>query len=373
MVQVKQECLFKYSSEGELYKTLKFLPKIDLHRHLTGTITARTAIEVASSHDLPLPTWVEADLEAIITKKPVAKQLPDYFEPWRFLNKLFSRLPAVKQIVRSAVRDAAEDNVVYLELRMAPQGFLGDTPCHYRFEDFIEEISTTVRECERDYNVITRCILGVPRHTFKKVPLPARIKMFWAMIDVISRATDCFVGVDLNGVEDVGSPADFSSFFEMAADRGLGITIHAGEVCGASGISEAVTQLGARRIGHGVAAALDCSVMRLLSDRNCLLEICPTSNVLLGIFDAYREIPLPLFEEMNVPFAICTDNPGRCRSSLTEELLRLSLSFGFDPPRYEFLMARANEYSFASDEVRREVSIRLNGIHLESEPQTLIA
>jgi adenosine deaminase len=107
-------------SDASLLHKIALLPKVDLHRHLTGSISAQTAVKIAAKYDIELPTYIAADLDKILFSQERVADHRQYFVPWPILNKLFISLEAVRELLLEVVRDAALDNVIYTELRIGP-------------------------------------------------------------------------------------------------------------------------------------------------------------------------------------------------------------------------------------------------------------
>ena len=346
-------------SDASLMHRIMLLPKVDLHRHLTGSIGSVTAIRIAAKYNIALPTYLAADLERILFSQESVDDHKQYFVPWQILNKLFVSLDAVRDVLLDVVRDAASDNVIYTELRLGPRAFLGDSS-EYSFEEFVGTVATTLREADALYGTTTKCVLGIPRHVFAKFPQHSRNRMFGKMLHLISEHRECFVGVDLNGDELAADASDFVTFFKIARDLDFPATVHAGELGPAESVAFAINELGASRIGHGIAAAKSNSVLALLAERQCALEICPTSNKFLGVVGAIRELPLKRLRELQIPFAICTDNPARCRTSLSEELYNVAKSFSYSIEDLKKLVEASARVAFVDDETRRNLMARLH-------------
>lgn len=338
-------------------RKLMLEPKIDLHRHLTGSIGAEAAISIAVKHDVQLPTFVASELHDTLFAHGTLNNLEEYFKPWSILNKLFASREAVHDIVLEAVRAASLDNVKYVEFRTSPRGFLGEKTA-FSFEEFVETIALAAIEAEEKFGTIARFILGIPRHVFSKIPIPTRNKMFATMLSVISQhRVQCFVGVDISGDEEAqgADASEFSAFFLMARSHGFPITVHAGERGSVANVEYAVRELGASRVGHGIAAANDSRVLELLERQNCLLEICPTSNKIIGAVGRISELPLNTFYKNTVPFSICTDNPARCRTSLSDEFYKVAKSFEQSVADVRRLTSLAIVHSFADEVTKKKL------------------
>lgn len=353
-----QQTLFE--SSMDLVHELAAAPKLDLHRHLTGSITAELAVRVAAIHKINLPSYIAIELHEELFGQKKVQSLEEYFVPWTILNRLFISPESIRAVILDVVRRAADDNVIYLELRTSPRGFLGSDGMS--FEAFLECVVSSSIEAESLYGTTTRWIIGIPRHIFGRIPADTANRMYGQMVRKIRTASlRYFVGVDLNGVETAARPEQFEAFFKIARENGLKVTAHAGEVGPADYVRTAVEALGASRIGHGIAAAQDHDLLELLARRSCALEICPTSNKLLGIVDQLSDLPFEKLLSYRVPFVICTDNPARCQTSLTEELLKVSQSCGWTSAQVRQYIYSALNFSFADHETREYLRSRLDG------------
>jgi adenosine deaminase len=350
-----------FQSDAALMASIISLPKVELHRHLTGSITAETAVRVAAKHNIEMPSFLARELEKVLFPTDTVETHEEYFTPWEILNKLFASLDAVRDILTYVIRDSARDNIVYQELRLGPRGFLGDSA--YSFDEFIQCVAEACRKADERFRVTTRCVLGVPRHVFVRMRADTRERMLSKMLYSIREFPDCFVGVDLNGDELAASGVEFEPFFNLANKFGLGITVHAGEVAtDATEIAYAVNCLFASRIGHGVAAASSVDTLELLHSRQTMLEFCPTSNEMLGVIRNTEGLPIRTLEDHGIPFAICTDNPARCRTVLSEELFKVAKAFSFDTAQLTRLQLSALNAAFAAegvkDDVRRKIGVK---------------
>jgi adenosine deaminase len=350
-----QKSLIDLETPAQIMQRIRSLPKIDLHRHLTGSIDASLAIDIATKYDIFLPTYIYSELNSILTKRPAALSHEDYFHRWEILNKLFVSAESTFDILMNVIKKASEDNIVYMELRMGPRGFLGRN--QFTFEDFLKTVARAVHEGQEKYGTITRCILGISRHeTFSNIVNDVREKMFYKIISLILEYYPyCFVGVDLNGIESESENELYINFFKIAKKKGLKITAHAGELGSSSNIAKSIEILNADRIGHGLAAAKKPEIMELLSKLDIALEICPKSNEFLGVISNYKELPLTIFKENNVSYVISTDNPAICQTTISEELYRIYYSHKMSLQEIEAITKKAIKYSFATEEVKAKI------------------
>ncbi len=296
-----------------LREKIRQLPKVDLHRHLEGSLRFSTIVEIASRERIPLPT---TDPEALRRYVQVnERDLPDYhafLEKFRILRRIYSSREAIQRIAYEVVVDAAEENVRYLELRFNPlalaqaQGF----PLRKVSEWVIEAGTKAARERKIRLNFLVTVTRDTDLETAREL-----VKL---ALELRGKGV---VGLDLAGDEVNYRAYPFAPLFRDARRRGLGLTIHAGEVTGPGSIYEAVEILGAHRIGHGVKAIEDVNVLDLLRFRKVVLEICLTSNLQTGAVKKIEEHPFPALLRLGVLTTLNTDDPGISGTTLTDEYL----------------------------------------------------
>lgn len=342
-------------NSSELMRSIKALPKIDLHRHLTGSISAKVAINTAIKYDLRLPSYIQTELDEVLFGRSRFNTLGEYFKPWEILNGLFESKEIVHDIVLDVIREQKDDGVIYSEIRVGPRGFLGKDDLD--FEQYLGSILKAVKLAEEQFDVYARIVIGLPRHVFVKVPKHIRVKMFIKMFEIIREVNNGYiVGVDLNGDESICGPDEFWRYFEFAKKEGLKITVHAGEVGPAKYVEYALNEIGASRIGHGYTFIKN---IREETAINAAFEICPTSNLMLSIMNNISELPIINMRKYNIPFAICTDNPARCKTSMTEEYFKIAKTFNLSVENIRHINKMALKYSFADEVTKGKIESKI--------------
>jgi len=307
------------------------LPKVDLHRHLEGALRLETMMDIAREHSITLP--VEPHLRSL-----VQMQSEEPFTFGNFLSKfqtlrLFYRSPEViTRVTREAIQDAAADNIVYLELRFTPVALS-------RAEDFplaevMDWVCDSAREAEQETGTVTRLIASVNRHEN-----PSLAEKVAAL--AVERIPRGIVGLDLAGNEAEFSARPFASIFRQARQSGLKLTVHAGEWAGADNVREAIEDLEADRIGHGVRVLEDPETTALARERATPFEVCITSNYQTGVVRSLNEHPLPLMLEAGLNATIHTDDPSISQITLSDEFIiaHHGLSLSIDQIRERILAA----------------------------------
>jgi adenosine deaminase len=285
------------------------LPKVELHRHLEGSLRLRTLLEVARAHGMDLfGTARLRPLVQIRENEPLTSE--NFLSKFQTLRKFYRSSEVIGRITREAIADAAADNVRYMELRFTPVALS-------RVEDFsLEEVIDWViegtREASQENGIVTRLILSVNRH--ESPELASQV-----IRHAIERQEPLIVGVDLAGDEAHFPALPFAEHFQEARDAGLHVTAHAGEWGDAGNVAAAITQLGAERIGHGVRVLEDPSVVALARERRTAFEVCVTSNYQSGVVSALKEHPLPKMLSADLNVTINTDDPSISQITLGGE------------------------------------------------------
>ncbi len=286
------------------------LPKVELHRHLEGTLRLETMLDVARQHGLTVPA------DVVHLSSLVQVQDEENFSFQNFLAKfntlrLFYRSPEViHRITHEAVEDAARDNVKYMELRFTPVAL--SRAERFPLHDVIDWVITSAQEAAQEFGVIVRLIVSVNRHESHQLAE----QVAWLAAEHIE---DGIVGMDLAGNEAEFKSEPFYGVFKEARQAGLHLTIHAGEWGPAANVREAVEELGAERIGHGVRVLEDEYVTRLAREHGTAFEVCVTSNYQSGVVPALQSHPLAAMLKQGLNVTVNTDDPSISRITLSHE------------------------------------------------------
>ncbi len=285
------------------------VPKVDLHRHLEGSLRLETLLELSRSYGITLP--VRPSLQAM-----VQMQTEDAFNYSTFLSKfqtlrLFFLSPQVIQrIVHEAVIDAALDGVMYLELRFTPVAL--SRARSFKLEEVMDWACDSAAQASGDMGITTRLIVSVNRH--EPVELAEEVVQM-----AEKKMHKGIVGLDLAGNEADFSGEPFLPVFRRARAAGLSLCVHAGEWGGPENVRQAIEVFGADRIGHGVTVMRDPAVVELARERNIPFEVCVTSNHQSGVVSRLEDHPLPDMLEAGLNVTIATDDPSISQITLSDE------------------------------------------------------
>ncbi|WP_435953485.1 adenosine deaminase [Dryocola sp. BD626] len=276
------------------------LPLTDLHRHLDGNIRAQTILDLGRQHNLVLPA---SSIESLIPHVQVVDTAPDLVSFLQKLDwgvKVLATLDACRRVAWENIEDAARNGLHYVELRFSP-GYMAMSH-NLPVAGVVEAVIAGVREGCRDFGVEAR-LIGIMSRTFGEAACQAELDALLAHRDEIT-------ALDLAG-DELGFPGSlFLNHFNRARDAGWRITVHAGEAAGPESIWQAIRELGAERIGHGVKAIEDLALMDFLAEQGIGIESCLTSNIQTSTVATLDKHPLVKFLEHGVLATINTDDPA---------------------------------------------------------------
>lgn len=285
------------------------MPKVDLHRHLEGSLRLRTLLEVGRAYGLDVPNTKRLQ-EMVQIGEDESYTFENFLSKFQVL-RLFYRSPEIiARLTREAIADAAADNVRYLELRFTPAA-LGRVE-GFPLDQVINWVATGAQEAAHEFNITARLIISVNRHE--------GLELATSVVQLATRyQTQGVVGLDLAGNEAHFSGLPFKNLFREARQAGLHITVHAGEWGGPQNVIDAITELGAERIGHGVRVLEDPSATALARETQTPFEVCVTSNYQSGVVPALSVHPLSRMLALGLNATINTDDPSISQIRLSHE------------------------------------------------------
>ena len=289
-------------------RPLHLLPKAHLHLHLTGAMRHTTLVELARVHRVALPPA----LADAWPPRLAARDERGWFRFQRLYDIARSVLRTeddVRRLLRETAEDEAADGSGWLEIQVDPSGYAA------RFGGLTTTVELVLDAAARATAATGVGIGVIVAANRTKHPLEARTLARLAA----QYAGRGVIGFGLSNDEWRGVTAEFAPAFRIAARAGLMPDPHGGELRGPDSVRACLDQLHARRIGHGIASARDPELLRRLAGDGITLEVCPSSNVALGVFSRAAEVPLPRLLEAGVPVALGADDPLLFGSRLTAQ------------------------------------------------------
>ena len=289
-------------------RPLDVLPKAHLHLHFTGAMRHGTLVDLAAQHRVGLP-------EALTTSWPPHLSAADERGWFRFqrlydIARSVLRTPEdVHRLLLETAQDERAEGSGWLEIQIDPSGFAqrfgGLTPT-------VELVLAAAHAAATATGVGIGLIIAANR---TRHPLDARTLARLAA----QYAGRGVIGFGLSNDERRGAASEFASAFRIAARSGLLLTPHGGELCGPASVRACLDDLHADRIGHGVTAAGDPELTKRLAASKITLEVCPASNVALGVAPVPADVPVPELLGDGIPIALGADDPLLFGSRLTAQ------------------------------------------------------
>ncbi|MEO6731229.1 MAG: adenosine deaminase [Ferruginibacter sp.] len=322
--------------------TLQQLPKVELHLHL----------------DCGLSYEVVSAIDPSVTKEAYQN---DYIAPAKCPNladlltravKGFALMQTKEQlqlVVHDLFKQLAANNTLYAEIRFAPLQHLQKGLTAYEVVAATEEATAAVI---KQSGIEARLILCTLRHYTEQQSLET--------VKLVEQFKDTFVaGFDI-AADEAGFPIDAHiSAFKYAREKGIFCTAHAGEAMGAESVWETLQHFGPSCIGHGVRSIEDPKLVEYLRTHKIHLEICPSCNVQIGLYDTYRDHPVDRLYKAGVSLSVSTDAPTIVDITLTREYEKLQKEFDWTIGDFYKCNEYALEAAFIPAELKKHLLQKL--------------
>ena len=285
------------------------LPLIDLHRHLDGSVRLETIIDLASRHGIALPA---RDVDGLRPHVQVNGSEPDvmaFIARFKWLREIMVDAEACRRIAYECVEDARLEGIDYLELRFSPW-FMAE---RHRLDPVavVEAVLDGLDAGRRELGVGVGAI-GILSRTYGPAVAHRELAALLTQRDRI-------VALDLAGDEARMPAGLFAEHFKRARDAGWRVTVHAGEAAGAQSVWDAIRELGATRIGHGVRAGEDPRLLDHIREKGIGIESNLTSNVQTSAVPGYGSHPLKRWLNLGIVANLNTDDPAISGIDLAHE------------------------------------------------------
>ena len=319
------------------------IPKAELHVHLEGTATPDLVRRIARRNRLDIPQGVFATPDRFAWR-----DFLDFLDTYNLVCSVIRTGEDYRDIAYEYLASCARDGAIYVELTASID--------HARLSGMSDEehfagIAAGIDDARRDHGIEAR-ILSV---AVRNYGVQRAIEIAEATAE---RPHPYVVGFSLAGDEAGYPPEPFLDAYRVAAEAGLGCTVHAGEWAGPDSVRGAL-ELPVTRISHGVRAIEDPGLVRELATRRITLEVCPTSNVVLGLFPSFDDHPFPALREAGIPLTLGSDDPPYFGASVASEYAIAREHFGLDDDELLGVTRTAIDASFAEAALRDRLLTRL--------------
>ena len=323
---------------------LRSLPKAELHVHLDGSLRPSTLLELASERGVPVPAADAAELKRRVLAAE-AGSLERYLAGFELTVSVMQDVPALERIAYELAEDAAAEGVRYLEVRYSP---VLNTRQGLPLEEAIEAPLAGLARAQSRLDVRAHVIVCALRD------LEPSVSRRLATLAARYRGRG-IVGFDLAGPE-LGHPArDHKDAFAVAAEAGLGLTVHAGEADGPESIRQALDDCRARRLGHGTRLFEDPELLARVRSEGIALEVCIASNVHTGAVPSVDRHPVRRYLDGGLEVTLNTDNRLISGITLTDELWTAHRHLGFTWDELRSVTRAAFAHAFLPEAERAQM------------------
>jgi adenosine deaminase len=314
-------------------------PKAELHIHLQGATRPETLLKLAKRNGIGLP----ADDVAGLRRWYTFRDFDHFNNIYDIICECFCSPDDIQLAAQEFIEGQAAQNIRYTEVTYTPNRRMP-------FDEQMDALNAARLWGKRERNTRISYVIDIPREVDAETGL---MIAEWAL----AGRNRGVVAFGLGGPEVDNPPEKFQAAFDLTNAAGLPAVPHAGETIGSESIWPAIEKLKAVRLGHGVRCLEDPVLVDLLRERQIPLEVCPTSNVLLGVCDSLERHPLPRLLDAGLYVTLNTDDPPMFNTTLTEEYRRCAETFGFSIHQISVLILNAFCAAFLP-ETERDVLIK---------------
>lgn len=315
------------------------MKRIDLHNHLDGSLPAKTILELAEMSEVNLPANTVEEITPYLTVSPDCTSLNEYLEKFDIPVSVLQTEECLEKAVYDLMEDLANRDVCYAEIRFAPGQHLQRGLTQYQVVDAaVKGLKRAESDLPIRAQLILCCMRGA-KHEINKETIDIT-KNF------LSNGVCC---ADLAGAEAIFPTSDYKNLFAYASEQNVPYIIHAGEADGPRSMWDAIS-MGAKRIGHGIAAVQDSKLMEYLRDTKIPLEVCVTSNVQTKGVASFAEHPILKMHDYGIHVTVNTDNMTVSGTNINHEFSVIASVLGMTAEQEQKLTTNAIEAAFLSDE-----------------------
>lgn len=320
------------------------LPKLELHLHLEGAAPPDFIRRLAERKRI--------NLTGIFDEQGnyAYRDFVDFLRVYEAACTVLTTPQDFHDLTLAVLEHSAAQGVIYSEAFLSPDFCGGGDLIAWR--DYLAAIEAAAATAEAQRGIVLRGCITCIRHFG---PEQARQIARCAQ----ETAGGFITGFGIAGDENRFHPKDFTYGFDAAREAHLGLTAHAGEWGGPGSVRDALDHLHVSRIGHGVRAVEDRALMEYLAERGIVLEVCPGSNIALGVYPDLKAHPIARLREAGVRVTVSTDDPPFFHTTMQREYQALADTFGWDTPEFTEINRIALDAAFCDPETRATLAARL--------------
>lgn len=321
-------------------EAIRALPKAEQHVHILGSITPATLMKMITETGVDAPYNSIAEIEQAFEFQNFHHFLSVYSQVIDLVKEEKYFEPMAYELLKSS----KNCNVKYMEISFSAPDH---TERDLDFELMMKAIERGVRRGQSDFGVQADIRIDLVRIF--------GLEKAMQTLDMIENRPEGIVSVDMGGPEAEFPPKPYAKAYNRAREMGLHTVVHAGESAGPQSIWDAIEHLGVERIGHGVTAIQDETLMKHLVERGVTIEACPVSNVRTRVVESLKEHPIRTFFDRGISLTVNSDDPSFFETDMNNEYLQLHKVLGFTMQELFQISLNAVESSFIDIENKQRM------------------
>lgn len=323
------------------------IKQAELHVHLEGTISPALARQLAKRNKLTLPDGlISSDGQSYLSR-----DFLHFLSVYDVVADLIKTPLDYYDITFDYLQTCAKGGAIYVEMMYSPDH--AEKASGIPSIEHLHAIQAAINDAKEQFDIIGRIIITAVRHFGAEAAIRVAEQ-------VLKSSVPCATGFGLGGDEINFPPRLFSKAYQIAVDAGLECTAHAGEFAPASGIIEAIEHLPIKRIGHGVQMIHSQSTIDKVKERGIALELCPSSNIKLGLFNNLSEHPFPQLYDAGLKISLNSDDPPFFTTNLAREYAIVQEAYGYSDQAMNDITSMAIDCAFVDENTRQELHKKID-------------
>ncbi|SES02756.1 adenosine deaminase [Streptococcus gallolyticus] len=331
--------------------TLKDLAKAELHCHLDGSISLEVIRQLAEMANIVVPVS-DKELKQLVVAPENAESLMDYLKTFDFVRPLLQTKEALHLAAYDVARQAAQENVIYTEIRFAPELSMEEG---LSASEAVEAVLAGLKQAEEEFGIVAKVLVC----GMKQSPKEVTRDIFEHVVELAEKG---LVGFDFAGNELGFPPAQLADLIKETQALGLPMTFHAGECGCAHYIADSIA-LDIKRIGHSTAIYNQPELIQEFIEKGVTAELCLTSNLQTKAAKSLDEFPFLALKNAGAKITINTDNRTVSDTNLTKEYALFVKHFGVSVADFLAFNKNAIQASFTNEAQKAELLSKIDNLY----------
>ena len=331
--------------------TLKDLAKAELHCHLDGSISLEVIRQLAEMANITVPES-DKELKQLVVAPENAESLMDYLKTFDFVRPLLQTKEALHLAAYDVARQAAQENVIYTEIRFAPELSMDED---LSASETVEAVLAGLKQAEEEFGIVAKVLVCGMKQSSKEVTRD----IFKHVVELAEKG---LVGFDFAGNELDFPPDQLADLIKEIQALGLPMTFHAGE-CGCEHYIADSIALDIKRIGHSTAIYNQPELIQEFIEKGITAELCLTSNLQTKAAKSLDEFPFLALKNAGAKITINTDNRTVSDTNLTKEYALFVKHFGVSVADFLAFNKNAIQASFTNEVQKAELLSKIDNLY----------